>query len=200
MEHLIPSIIRRTKSLFSFFFVGIILFFVAACSDRKNLNERTAISEIAYHLESNPVFETAILQYGEVKFTTPKDEEKLANYASLEQYGYVQMELQKEKKKFLSRDSILTYNIHLQDKTIPFVIKKTDNSFEVRTFYYELDESQGVLIEQTGKNRAKVTVTLLRKDTDFAMFDDKSKASNSSFIKKSYNFRFDEQNGWQVSR
>lgn len=175
-------------------------FILFSCGDKKNLTERVALNELAFHLENNPVFETVILEYGDVKFNSQKDAEKLENYQLLEKYGYVDLQLEKEKKKFLSKDSIYTYTIHLKDKSIPYVIKKNDKTFEVKSFYYELDQDQGALIEQTGKNRVKVTVTLLRQDTDFSMFDEKSKAANSTYIKKSYNFRFDEQSGWQVSK
>lgn len=183
---------------FLFTLLGLTVF--SSCADKKNLTERVALNELSFHLENNPVFETVILEYGDVKFNSQKDANKLENYLLLEKYGYVEMELEKEKKKFLSRDSVYSYLIHLKDKSIPYVIKKNDKTFEVKSFYYELDQDQGALIEQTGKNRVKVTVTLLRKDTDFSMFDEKSKAANSTYIKKSYNFRFDEQSGWQVSK
>lgn len=173
-------------------------FFFTSCGDKKNLNNRTALNEIAFHLESNPVFETADVAYGEVRFNQRKDAALLASYEALESYGYIRMDLEKEKKRFLSKDTTLSYVIHLTDKSIPFVIDKTDKKAVVQTYYYELDVVDEPLIEQTGKNRAKVTVTMHRRETDFSDFATNSLSNNASFIKKAYQFRFDENSGWRV--
>lgn len=173
---------------------------MASCSDNRVLDERIAMNEVAYFLENNPVYETAELPYGEVRFKQQNDSSRLDSYKHLEQYGYLRMELLKEKKRFLSKDSTFTYHIYLTDKSIPHVLDKTDTKATVRTYYYELDDTQEALIEQTGKNRAKVTVTLNRRETDFAMFAQKTTGSNSSFIKKSYTFRFDENSGWRIAK
>lgn len=173
---------------------------LTSCSDKRVLDERIAMNEVAYFLENNPVYETAELNYGEVRFRQRNDSARLDSYKHLEDYGYLRMELLKEKKRFLSKDSTFTYHIYLTDKSIPYVLDKTDTKAVVRTFYYELDDSQEAHIEQTGKNRAKVTVTLNRRETDFAMFAPKSTGSNASFIKKSYTFRFDENSGWRIAK
>ncbi len=190
----------NTKFLFNGGLLVLSLTLVIACGNKKTLNSRIALNEVAFHLESNPVYETADLDYGEVRFQQRRDSTLLASYQLLESYGYVRLELQKERRRFLSKDTTLSYNVHLTEKSIPFVIEKTDKKATVQTFYYELDRDDEPLIEQTGKNRAKVTVTLTRRETDFADFAKRTVSNNASFIKKTYQFRFDDASGWRITK
>lgn len=178
---------------------GISAMIFSGCSDKRVINERIALNEIKYYLENNPVYESTELAYGEVRFSKKSDSSLLEAYEHLEAYGYVNLELVKERKRFLSRDSVFTFIVHLTDLSIPYVLDKTSDKATVKTFYYELDESESVLLEQTGKNRAKATVTLKQRETDFSMFAKRNRASSASFIKKTYNFRFDENSGWRIA-
>lgn len=171
-----------------------------ACGSEKSISERIALAEVAHYLESNPVYETADIEYGEVKFAQKSDAEALVSYENLEKGGYVTLELLKERKRFLSKDSTFVYLIKLTDKSIPFVLEKTDKKATVKTFEYTLDDAGGVHIEQTGKNRAKATVTLTKKETDFADFAKKGADNNASFTKKTYSLRFNGELGWEVTK
>jgi hypothetical protein len=181
----------------------IVLFSVSlglqSCSDPKILQPRTAMNEIRHYLENTPVYEMTEMAYGEVRLRSAQDQKQIDAYKKLEQYGYIKMELMKESKRFLSKDSTFTYLISLTDKTIPFVLEKTDKKVKVKTFYYELDDTEEAHLEQTGKNRMKATVTLHRKETDFADLVDKTNRSHATFIKKSYTFRFNDQFGWEIA-
>ncbi|MGV3763022.1 hypothetical protein [Parapedobacter sp.] len=173
---------------------------LGACGSDKSLSERVALGEIGFFMESNPVYETAEIDYGEVKFSQKQDADLLAAYEALEKDGYVTMELLKERKRFLSKDSTFVYLIKLTDKSIPFVLEKTEKRATVKTATYALDEDGGAHIEQTGKNRAKATVTLSKSETDFADFAEKGADNNASFIKKSYSLRFHSETGWGVTK
>src|SRR3546814_14438859 len=96
------------------------------------------------------------------------------------------MELLKERNRFLSKDSTFVYLIKLTDKSIPFVLEKTDKWATVKTTVSALDEAGGAHIEQTGKNRANATVTLTKSETDLADFAPKGTENNASFIKQPY--------------
>lgn len=170
-----------------------------ACGGDKSISERVALGEIGYFLESNPVYETADIDYGEVKFRKKTDADLLAAYQALEKNGYLTMELRKERKRFLSKDSTFVYLIKLTDKSIPLVLEKTDKRAKVKTAMYALDEDGGVHIEQTGKNRAKATVTLTKSETDFGDFS-KNGDNNASFIKKTFSLRFNGETGWGVTK
>ena len=127
----------------------------AACGNEKSISDRIALSEIAYYIESNPIYDTANMDYGEIKISQQADSGLLAAYERLERGGYVAMERLKSRKKFLSKDSTFTYLVKLTDKSIPFVLEKTDKKVTVKTFEYTLDEDGGVLVEQTGKKPCK---------------------------------------------
>ena len=86
----------NTKFLFNGGLLVLSLTLVIACGNKKTLNSRIALNEVAFHLESNPVYETADLDYGEVRFQQRRDSTLLASYQLLESYGYVRLELQKE--------------------------------------------------------------------------------------------------------
>ena len=172
----------------------------AACGSDKSISERVALGEVAHYLRSNPIYETADMEYGEVKFSQKSDTDQLAAYQRLEKEGYVTLELLKERKRFLSKDSTFVYLIKLTDKSIPFVLDKTDKRATVKTFEYALDEDGGVHVEQTGKNRAKATVTLRKTETDFADFAKKGADNNASFAKKTYSLRFNAETGWEVTK
>ncbi|GGC40922.1 hypothetical protein GCM10011386_36180 [Parapedobacter defluvii] len=175
-------------------------FLWAACGHEKSISDRVALGEIAHYIESNPVYETAEMGYGELKFSQRSDADLLTAYERLEKSGYVTLERLKERKKFLSKDSTFVYLVKLTDKAIPFVLEKTDKKVTVKTFEYALDEDGGVLIEQTGKNRAKATVTLRKAETDFADFAKKDPDNNASFTKKTYSLRFNGDAGWEVTK
>ncbi len=179
---------------------AVLLIAMASCGNEKTITERIALAEVTHYLSSNPVYETADMEYGEVKFRKKSDSALLAAYQELEKGGYVTLELLKERKRFLSKDSTYVYLIKLTDKSIPFVLQKTDKKVSVKTFYYELEEDGGIHLEQTGKNRAKATVTLKKRETDFADFMTKNKDSNASFTKKTYTLRFQGDSGWGVTK
>ena len=173
---------------------------ISACDNKHVLNERIALAEVRYHLENNPVYETVTVDYGEVKFRKSQDSLLLDAYEHLVNYGYATMDLMDERRRFLSRDSTFTYNIRLTDKAIPYVLEQSADKVTVKTYDFVLEESDPLHLEQSGKNRARVTVTLKQQETDFAMFAEKNRKSNASFIKRTYNMRFDDSAGWRIAR
>lgn len=171
-----------------------------ACGSDRSISDRIAMAEVNHHLTVNPVYETASMEYGEVGFRKNADAEQLDTYQALEKAGYATMELLKERKRFLSKDSTFLYLVKLTDKSIPFVLDKTDKKATVKTVEYTLDEDGGVHVEQNGKNRAKATVTLKKSETDFVGFAKKGSGNNASFIKKTYSLRFNKETGWEVTK
>ncbi|PPK99732.1 hypothetical protein [Parapedobacter indicus] len=188
---MVPFYYRYTPLLFIAFLWG-------ACGHEKSISDRIALGEIAHYIEANPVYETAEMDYGELKFSQRSDSDLLVAYERLEKGGYVTLERLKERKRFLSKDSTFVYLVKLTDKSIPFVLEKTDKKATVKTFEYTLDEEGGVLVEQTGKSRVKATVTLRKAETDFADFAKKDPDNNASFTKKTYSLRFNGDAGWEV--
>jgi hypothetical protein len=68
----------------------------------------------------------------------------------------------------------------------------------VKTVNYILDEDKPVNFVKSANKTAKATVTLKREETDFYAFD-KSQASNSEFITKTYKLKLKKEAGWVVT-
>ena len=194
--------INRTISQSSLGFIGsfILIATLVGRGNKHVLNERIALNEVRFHLENNPVYETIELDYGDVSFRQKQDSLLLDAYEHLARYGYAIMDLTNERRRFLSRDTTFTYNIRLTDKAIPYVLDQSASKVTVKTYDFVLDEAEPVHLEQTGKNRAKITVTLKQEETDFSMFARRSRSPNASFMKKTYNLRFDDEAGWRIAR
>ncbi len=180
--------------------VSALMVAITACGSDKSITDRVAMGEVEHYLQANPVYDAADMDYGEVRLQQKTDSELIGAYQSLESSGYVTLELLKGRKRFLSKDSTFVYLVKLTDKSIPYVLEKTEKKVRVKTFEYQLDEDGGIHVEQSGKNRAKATVTLRKSETDFADFAKKGVDDNASFTKKTYSLRFNKETGWEVTK
>ncbi|PST84639.1 hypothetical protein C7T94_00435 [Pedobacter yulinensis] len=183
------------KLLFSF----LILTIAVACADRSAINESDAAEAVTDYLERNPEFETSRFQYGEMKFSSAKEREKLKVYQELAEKGLIALQPLKQKKKFLSRDSSYTYLVKLTDQARPLVLEQARDRATVRVFAYRLADDKPVSFKNVGSNRAEVTLSLKKEPTDFAAVAD-SKTLNSTFINKTYKLRYTKENGWSVKK
>jgi len=134
-----------------------------------------------------------------MKFRQNKDLEELNKYKALEESGYITMSLQEQKKVFLSKDSSFVYLIKLTEKSAPFVLEQGNDKAKVKTISYVIDNDKLVDFVKTNDNSAKVTVTLIKVETDFYPFDN-NRGSNSEFVTKTYKLRHKKDEGWHVSR
>lgn len=180
------------------FIIIILIIECVSCGDRASLSDNTALSAVQAYLKTNPIFETTIFNIGKVKFNS-KNQKELNAYKKLAAEGYIEMRLEKEKKKFLSKDSVYTYTVTLTDKTGPYVQKQKKEKVEIRTFEFQLDEKEKAKIELTSKNSGKVIVTLKKVETDFAVLN-KDKNPNSPFITKTFKLKYKENEGWVVTK
>ena len=89
------------------------LAFIIGCGPETTINDDVAASVISNYLDENPEYKTASFAFGEMKFRQLKDQEELNKYKQLESDGYITMELQEQKKVFLSKDSSFVYLIKL---------------------------------------------------------------------------------------
>lgn len=176
--------------------LGIML--CAGCENKKNISDRLALDLVESYLEANPVYDTGSVPYGEIKLRQRGDSVSIAQLRALEKGGYIHMQRIHEKKRFLSKDSVFTFKIQLLDAASPFVLEKTDKKITVKSATYSLDEAGGVMVEQSGKSRAKATVSLRRNVSDFWEFADKKADPNASFIKKTYSLKYIPESGWEV--
>ncbi len=170
-----------------------------SCGNRENLSESTAVDAIENYLKANPVYETTDLEIGEITFRGKRDADKLQAYKELASKSYIDFDLAKQKKQFLSKDSAYVYEVKLTDKSRPFVFKQKKDKAEVKTVEYQLDKKETPKIEPSGKRSANVTITLKKVKTDFASLT-VDKNPNSSFITRTFKLRYDKERGWEVTR
>ena len=174
------------------------IFFLQSCSE-KNLSESRAMNQVEAYLSANPMYETADIAYGEVKFRAKADAGLLKAYKKLNSLGYIEMAMEQERKRFLSKDSTYVYIVKFTDKSIPFVLEKGAKKAKVKTYYYELDKSIPAHIEQKGKNKAVAVMSLKKQQTDFYEFS-KDKNPHATFIKRDFSLKFDKNEGWVVTK
>jgi len=181
-----------------YLFIAIGFAFISGCGTETTINDDEATSVISNYLDENPEYKTANFSFGEMKFREIKDQEELNKYKALEESGYITMSLQEQKKVFLSKDSSFVYLIKLTEKSAQFVLEQGKDKAKVKTISYAIDNDKLVDFVKTNDNSAKVTVTLMKVETDFYPFDN-NKGSNSEFITKTYKLRHKKDEGWHVS-
>ena len=200
--HLIKKFCMNKHNIFSTrFFQQITFVFLvtglSSCGDKAKLSDSTAREAVEMYLNSNPIFETTGLEIGEVKFKLKKEEKKLQAYKELAYKGYIDLQLSKQKKKFLSKDSIYVYEIRVTDKTKPFVLTQKKDQIEVKAFEYQLDDKEKPRIEVSGKKAGNATVLLKKINTDFAVLT-QDKNPHSSFVTRTFKLRYKKEEGWVV--
>lgn len=172
--------------------------FIAACTNNAVLDQDTATDMVTDYLKSNPVYETERLNLGELKFKSKSDKERLAKYQELQDKGFVEMKLQEQKKKFLSKDSSYVYLVTLTDKSKPYILAQEQNKATLKVIEYALDEHKPVSLDKATNRTAKVTVMLKKVKNAFTVFY-KDKNMGSSFITKTFKLKYKKESGWAVS-
>lgn len=180
-------------------FLFIISLSFTACGDKASLSEDVALNSIEAYLKSNPIYETVEINIGEVKFSLKKDKNDLKAYKELEEKGYVNLSLVKQKKKFLSKDSVFTYEVKLTEKARPFVLKQKKETVEVKSLEYQLGDKEQTRIELTGKKTAKAVLTLKKVANDFSILG-YDKNPHTDFIVKTFNLNYKKDKGWIVTK
>lgn len=175
-----------------------LLLFVTSCGNNAALDQSSATDLVTSYLKSNPVYETEKIDLGEIKFKSNSDKETLTKFKELASKGYVEMQLQEQKKKFLSKDSTYFYLIKLTDKSKPYVIKQEQNKAILKVMEYKLDDSNPATLDKAGNKTARVTVMLKKVQNAFSIFY-KDKNTGSDFITKTYKLKYNKGDGWSVT-
>ena len=185
--------------LWNISFFVILVLNIVACGDKATLSDDVALNSIEEYLKSNPIYETANITIGEVKFSVKKDKKNIKAYKELEEKGYLILNLVKQKKKFLSKDSVLTYEAKLTDKARPYVIKQKKETVTLKSLEYKLGDKEQTRFELTGKHSSKAVITLKKVNTDFSILG-YDKNPNTNFITKTFNLSYKKNKGWTVTK
>jgi hypothetical protein len=184
------------KAASSLYFL--LLIFITGCGNNAVLEQSVASDLVTSYLKSNPVYETEKIELGEIKFKSDTDKEELSKFKDLQGKGYVEMQLQKQKKKFLSKDSVYVYIVTLTDKSKPYVLKQEQNKATLKVMEYVLDEDKPATLDKAGNKTAKVTIMLKKVKNAFTVFY-KDKNNGSNFITKTYKLKYHKEAGWEVT-
>lgn len=176
---------------------ALLVFALGGCKDVATINADEAGKVIVAYLKANPEYHSTKFNFGEIKFNTRNEMLLLEKYRALAEEGYISMELEQGKKKFLSKDSSFVYLVKLSDKASDLVLKLDGNQANVKAVVYELSSEQPVDFNRVNDNAAKVTVSLKKVNTVFAPFQ-KGKNQNSDFITKTYRLKLNKEEGWKV--
>lgn len=184
---------KRSKSLFFLF-----ILFISACGNNAALDQDAATDIVTDYLKSNPIYETERITLGEVKFRSKSDKIELDKFKDLQAKGFVDLQLQAQKKKFLSKDSTYVYLITLTDRSKPYILEQEQNKATLKVVEYVLDEGKPVRLDKAGNKTAKVTVMLKKIKNAFSVFyQDKNNGSN--FMTKTYKMKYKKETGWKIS-
>ena len=178
-----------------FFIILGSLLILIACSDGK-LSSSQAKILVEESLQAKPMYETAHLTLGEVKYRTQKDGEKIKQLKKLEEDDYISIEEIKVKKKWLSNDSVWVVNIKCTDKALPYVTELKETRAKVKTLEYVLADE--INVEQKNEKNATITATLQKKETPFSFLS--KKIGGQDFIQKKFKARYQEKEGWILSK
>lgn len=178
-------------------FIALSSIYFSGCGNKTTINENEASDVISNYLENNPEYKTVSFNFGELKFRGHKDQEELGKYKELKDKGYIEMNLQEQKKVFLSSDTSYVYLISLTEKAAPFVLSQAKDKAKIKAIYYILDEAKPVNFVKTNNKTAKATVSLKKIVTDFYPFIE-SKDSSSDFITKTYKLKLKKEAGWVI--
>ena len=166
------------------------------CTNKSSINQEEAGKVITTYLKGNPEYKTAHFNYGEIKFDSKKELKQLENYKILANQGYISLSLLKAKKKFLSKDSSVVYQITLTQKASDLVFKQDKNEATVKVADYVLANEKPVNFWTVNSTTAKVTVTLKKVNTVFSPFQEEDE--NSEFMTKTYRLKLNKEEGWKV--
>jgi hypothetical protein len=185
------------KKLLFFSILASVCLTIGGCGNKTAITEDDASGVIGEYIETHPEYHTASFDFGPIKFKGKRDEDNLALYKDLEDKGLIEMTLQDEHKRFLSKDSTFIYMVTLTEKAAPLVIKQGNNRATVKTATYILDDSKPVSFVKVNDKTAKATVSLKKQETDFAPFQKTGNASN--FMTKTYRLKLKKNEGWVVT-
>ena len=180
---------------FLLFFMAFVSFFTS-CKNETSINEDDASEVIVAHLETNPEYKTTTFKFGELKFHSRKDRENFNKYEELAENGFITMELDEQKKVFLSKDSTFVYQVTLSDKAASLVLEQSKDRATVKAVNYILADDKPVNFAKSTDKTAKATVSLKKEPTGFYQF--MTKDSNSKFITKTYKLKLKKDSGWEV--
>lgn len=170
-----------------------------SCTPKGELTAKDAQELIIDHLEQHPIFEQGKFDTSKQRIDSKKERELLTSLEKLQEEGLIEINNEKTRKKWFTKDSIFVVTTNLTKKALPYVVQQNKNHTLVKTILYKLNESKEVVIEKKSEKNAVCTVFLDKEKTPFYYFGDDS-TPKSDFISRKFKLKFSEQEGWKVAK
>lgn len=172
-------------------------FFIFFSCNKKDISASNTQEIIEEYLENNPPYETSWIQTENLKLSTKKEQSQVQIIKDLAREGYINIEEENVKKRFLSKDSIWQFSLSLTEKSLPYVINQKSKKAEVKTIDYELNKDKEIIFIKKNEKTVICTAVLQKNKTPFYAFG-KDNTPKSTFITKKFKLKYNQENGWQV--
>ena len=179
---------------YSLLMVLVTLFFFGCKSD-KELTTSSLEMLISDYLKEKPLFEVGDFNIEKQRLDMKKDKELIKVIQKLTEEGFVQIDNEKTRKKWFSKDSVYVIEPVLTKQALPYVVSHHKKKTVVKTIIYTLN-TQEFSIEKKNETTAVCTAILDKEKTPFYLFG-KDPNPKSEFITRKFRLKYDE-NGWKV--
>ena len=155
---------------------------LASCNQSNKLDNSDVTDLITDYLEENPLYET--------------DQELIEAIQQLTDEGFIEINDEKVRKKWFSKDSVHIITPALTKEALPYLVKQNKNNAEVKTIIYKFNDKK-VTLEKSTENVSVCTVILDKEKTPFYYFG-KDPYPNASFITQKFKLKYNEKTGWKI--
>lgn len=166
------------------------------CNQGNKLDNSDVTDLIANYLEENPLYETGKFNTNKQKLSNSSDKELIDAIEQLTNDGLIEINNEKVRKKWFSKDSVHIITPALTKEALPYLVKQNKNNAEVKTILYKLNEEK-ITLEKSAENVAVCTVILDKEKTPFYYFG-KDPYPNASFITQKFKLKYNEKTGWKI--
>ncbi|GIJ93428.1 hypothetical protein [Capnocytophaga stomatis] len=174
----------------------ILALFSISCKSDKELSSSDAKYLISAYLEEKPLYETGKFSTDKQRLEAKKDKELIKAIENLVDDGYVEINNEKIRKKWFSKDSVHIIEPTLTKLALPYIISHNKKTSVVKTIIYKLNEKQ-INIEKNNEKTAVCTVILDKEKTPFYHFG-KDPNPKLMFISRKFKLKYDENSGWKI--
>lgn len=169
---------------------------LASCNQSNKLDNSDVTDLITDYLEENPLYETGKFNTNKQKLSNSSDQELIGAIQRLTDEGFIEINDEKVRKKWFSKDSVHIITPALTKEALPYLVKQNKNNAEVKTIIYKFNDKK-VTLEKSTENVSVCTVILDKEKTPFYYFG-KDPYPNASFITQKFKLKYNEKTGWKI--
>ncbi len=181
-----------------FFYIFLAFSTLLACTPNKELTVSEAEKLISSQLEEKPLFETGKFSTDKQRLESKKDEKLISAIQNLADDGLIEINDEKVRKKWFSKDSVYIIEPTLTKAALPYVVTHNKKSSVVKTILYKLNP-KSITIEKNNEKTAICTAVLDKEKTPFYHFG-KDPNPKSAFISRKFKLKYDENTGWKITK